>query len=158
MRTKSFAALLLACLSSLALMPQSQAQEVDVAVVVNPSSSVGNVSLADLRKIFSGEKRSWPGGSPIRLILRAPGCHERQVLLKLVRMSEADYKQFWTAQVFRGEAEAEPFAVPSFGMAKEAANTFPGAITLVDAHDVKPGMKIIKVDGLLPGAEGYPLH
>lgn len=42
--------------------------------------------------------------------------------------------------------------VPSVGMQKEALASFPGAITLVNVRDVKPGMKVIKIDGLLPGA------
>jgi len=28
----------------------------------------------------------------------------------------------------------------------------------VNVRDVKPGMKVIKIDGLLPGASDYPLH
>ena len=32
----------------------------------------------------------------------------------------------------------------------------PGAISLVDARDVKRGMKMIKVEGLFPGEAGYP--
>jgi hypothetical protein len=116
--------------------------------------------LSDLRKIFAGEKRSWPGGIPVKPIVRAPGCHERLVLLRLLGKSESEYKQYWTAQVFRGEADAEPLTVPSFGMVKEAAKVFPGAIGLVDPKDARPGMnmKVIKVDGRLPGDPEYPLH
>jgi len=65
-------------------------------------------------------------------------------------MSENEYEQYWTAQVFRGEADAEPLTVPSVGMQKEALRLFPGAISLVTVRDVKPGMKVIRVDGLLP--------
>jgi len=79
-------------------------------------------------------------------------------LLKLMAMSEIEYKQYWTAQVFRGEADAEPFTVPSVGMQKEALNLFPGAITLVKMTEVKPGMKVLRVEGLLPGEAGYPLR
>jgi hypothetical protein len=158
MSMKSFVALLLACLSGPALIPQAPAQAGEVAVVVNSKSATVNVSLADLRKLFVGEKRTWPGGAPVKLILRAMGSHERLVLLKLIGMSESEYKQYWTAQIFRGEAEAEPFTSPSLGMAIEATKVFPGAITLVDAQDVKPEMKVIKVDGHLPGESGYPVR
>jgi hypothetical protein len=48
--------------------------------------------------------------------------------------------------------------VPSVGMQREALAVFSGAITLVNAPDVKPGMKVIKVDNLLPGAAGYAVH
>jgi phosphate transport system substrate-binding protein len=156
-RTAGFV-LLLSCLIGFVFLSPSAAQNMDVAVIVNPNSSVSNVSMADLRKIFAGEKRSWPGGVPIKLIVRAPTCNERLVLLRLLGMSEGEYKRYWTAQVIRGEADAEPLTVPSFGMAKEAVKVFPGGITLVDNQDVKPGMKVIKIDGLLPGTQGYPLR
>ena len=62
--------------------------------------------------------------------------------------------------MFRGDTDTEPVSLPSFGMVKEAAKTFPGAIGLTDARDIKPGMdlKVLKVDGHLPGDPGYPLH
>jgi ABC-type phosphate transport system substrate-binding protein len=43
------------------------AQSLDVAVVVNPSNPVANVTTDELRKIFAGEKHSWPRGLPIKL-------------------------------------------------------------------------------------------
>lgn len=142
------------------LVGVSSAQTTDVAVIVNPDNPVTNVSLVDLRKIFSGSKRTWPGGLPIKPLVRAPGCHERTVLLSLLGMSEGEYKQYWTAQIFRGEADAQPAILPSFGMALEAARAFRGAIAFAEARDIKPGtfIKVIKVDGYMPGEEGYPLH
>lgn len=136
------------------------AQNVDVAVVVNPRSAVTNVSFEDLRKIFAGEKRSWPGGVPVKLVVRTPGCHERLVLLKILKMSESEYKQYWTTQILRGEADAEPAAMPSIGMVGEATGVFPGAVGLIDAQSIKPGMKVkvIKVDGHMPGDAEYPVH
>lgn len=137
---------------------QAAAQGTDVAVIVNINNSVTNVTMGDLRKIFAGEKHSWPGGMPVKLIVRGPGCHERSVLLKLLNLSESDYKQYWTAQVIRGEADSEPSTVPSAGMVREAVQAFPGGIGMVDIQSVKPGMKVIKVDGHSPGEAGYPLH
>jgi hypothetical protein len=157
MGVKPRATPLLLGLAFLLLTSQATAQ-VAIAVVVNPANPITNISHGDLRKIFAGEKHSWPHGQPIKLIERGPGCIERIVLLRLLAMSESEYKQYWTAQVFRGDADAEPLTVPSVGMQKEAMALFPGAISLVNAKDVKPGMKVIQVDGLLPDAPGYPLH
>ena len=110
-----------------------------------------------MRKLLSGEKHSWPGGLPIKIFVREPGAHERDVLLKLLGMSETEYKQYWKAQVFRGDAQSEPVAVFSNGMQKEAVMAFPGAVALVDAQDVKPGMKIVRINGHGPGEPGYSL-
>ncbi len=134
------------------------AQTGAVAVVVNEKNPITTLGLLELRKLFAGEKHSWASGVPVKLIVRAPGAYERVVLLKLLGMSESEYKRYWAAQVFRGEAQAEPVALFSNGMQKEAVSIFPGAIALVSLQDVKPGMKVLKVDGLLPGKAGYPLN
>jgi len=114
--------------------------------------------MPELRKLFAGEKRSWANGQAVRIFVRASGTSERATLLKLLGMSENEYKQYWTAQIFRGEAQIEPVALPSNGMQKEAIAAFPGAIALVAAQDVKPGMKVVKVNGHLPGEAGYPVR
>jgi len=76
------------------------------------------------------------------------------------RSDASEYDQYWAAQVFRGEADAEPLTMPFFGMVKEAAVTFPGAIGLVETQEIKPGMyvKVLKMDGHAPGEARYPLH
>jgi hypothetical protein len=43
-------------------------------------------------------------------------------------------------------------------MQREAILTFPEGVTLLSASDVKLGMKVIRIDGHLPGGAGYPLH
>jgi ABC-type phosphate transport system substrate-binding protein len=130
----------------------------DVAVVVNANNRVNNVTTAELRKIFAGEKRSWAGGTPVKLFVRGPGTRERTALLGLLGMSEGEYKQHWTSQVFRGEAQDQPAVLPSNGMQKEALAAFEGGIAFVTASDVKTGMKVLKVDGHLPGEPEYPFH
>ncbi|HTS35746.1 MAG TPA: hypothetical protein VMH04_08750 [Candidatus Solibacter sp.] len=138
----------------------AQGPSLDVAVIVNPNNPVDNLTLSELRRIFMGDKHNWPNKAPMKLLVSAPGAHDRVVMLKLVGMSDSDYKQFWTAQVVRGEADAEPVMLPSFGMVKEAATLYLGAIAMVEFRDIKPGMqiKVVKVDGHLPGEQGYPLH
>lgn len=157
MTAKSIAAVLLIEVILFACRASAQRRQ-DVAVVVNADNPVAALSSGELRNIFIGEKRSWPGGAPIKLIVRTPGSQERAVLLKLLRMSEGDYKQHWLAQILRGEAASEPVVVPSVGMQREALSTFPGAITLVKADDLKPGMKVLKIDGRLPGDPAYSLY
>jgi hypothetical protein len=43
-------------------------------------------------------------------------------------------------------------------MQKEAIISIPGAIAVIDTTDLKPGMKVLKIDDKLPGQAGYPLH
>ena len=132
-------------------------QNADMAVVVNPKNTVSIVTLPALRKLFTGETRTWPSGTPVKLLIRASGAHEREVVLRFLRLSEDDYARYWTTQAYRGEG-TEPVAVFSNGMQKEAVLSIPGAIAVMDARDLKPGLKVLKIEGKLPGEEGYPLH
>ncbi|MGP0021583.1 MAG: substrate-binding domain-containing protein [Candidatus Sulfotelmatobacter sp.] len=157
MNGRSISILLLTLLATLAFMPLAAAQG-DFAVIVHPDNPITNLSRGDLRKLLNGEKHSWPSGAPVKIIIRGPGCRERDALLKFLNLSESDYKQYWTAQVVRGEVDSEPFVAPSVGMVLEAVRVLPGAIGLVYVGDLKPRVKVVKVDGLLPGTLGYLLH
>src|SRR4029077_15789876 len=158
MRTRLLFIPLLFWLGSFVCAPVALGQTGDIAIVVNDHNPVRNLSRIELRRIFAGEKHSWPGGVPIKLFVRAPVAYERTALLKLLGMTESEYKGYWTAQVFRGEAQAEPLALFSNGMQKEAVTAFPGAVVLMDTRDVKPGMKVVKMDGHMPGHDGYSLN
>ena len=157
MKAKFITVLLAGVVVGLMSVPTAAAQN-DVAVVVNSKNSTSSVSMGELRKIFNGEKRSWSGGTSVKILVRTAGTHERTALLNLLGMSESEYKQYWTSQIYKGEATSEPVALPSNGMQKEALGVYPGAIALVDAAEVKPGMKVLKVDGHTPGEANYPLH
>jgi ABC-type phosphate transport system substrate-binding protein len=157
-RTSFAAKFLTSAILVLALARGTYAQSNSVAVVVSPKNSLSSLSLGELRKILSGEKRSWSNGTHIKIFSLASGTPERNAMLKLLGKSETDYKQYWSGMVYRGEAEAEPMVLPSIGMLKEALTAYPGAISLLSASDVKPGMKVLKVDGKMPDEESYPLH
>jgi ABC-type phosphate transport system substrate-binding protein len=160
MPKKALPGLIFAFLAVLLRSAPVGAQVSDIAVVVKPDNPVTNISVLDLRKIFNGEKGSWPSGTRVKPIVRPPGSVERQALLRLLRMSENEYAQYWTGRIYRGEADSEPVTLPSIGMVMEAMKVFPGAIAFVDPRDLKPGMpmKIVKIAGHMPGEDGYPLH
>jgi hypothetical protein len=158
MQTKLIVGWVAICLAGLAGLSSAAAQMGSVAVVVNEKNPVNNLSTPELRKLFAGEKHAWAGGLPVKLFVRAPGAYERVVLLKLLGMSESEYKRYWTAQVFRGEAQAEPVGLFSNGMQREAIVLYPGAVALVNVQDIKLGMKVVKVNGHMPAEAGYPFN
>jgi len=132
------------------------AEDNDVAVVVNQNNMVMNISAAELKKIFSGERLSWSTGVPVKLLTRGSGAREHECLLRLLRMTEREYSDYWKQRSSFG-TEA-PVALPSNGMQKEAVQSFRGAIAMVQMRDVKSPMRVIKIDGRLPNQNGYPLH
>jgi len=128
-------------------------------VVVRPDTPVDELSLSQTRKLFLGEKQYWNSNVGVTLLVRAPGARERDVLLKVVyRMSEAEFKQYWILKIFKAEAASGPKVVYSNQMATELVSALPGSVAFVDAAEVPKGLKVLSIDGKLPGQAGYPLR
>jgi ABC-type phosphate transport system substrate-binding protein len=135
------------------------AQAADIAIVVRPDVPVDNLSFAELRRLFLGDRQFWTSNVRVTLLVRAPGAHERDVVLKSIyQMSEAQFRQYWIAKVFRAEAASGPRIVYSNEMAVDLISGTPGAVAFVEADQVPKGLKVLKINGLLPGAKDYPLH
>ena len=151
------AALLLLALS-VARLPGAGAGG-DVAVVVRPDTPADDLSLSEIRKVLLGERQFWNSGLRVTLLIQAPTAREREVVLKTVyHMSEAEFKQYWIAKVFRAEATNSPKIVLSNEQALELLNIVPGSVAFVDSTAVPKGVKVLKIDGKLPGEKGYPLR
>jgi len=152
-------ALLGFALATMAFAPASTGNSPDIAVIVHPSTPVSNLSLGELRAILSGDRRSWDMKTPTVVLMRMPGSHERDVVLqRVLKQSESDYKKFWVGKIFRGEATTEPATAPSPGLALDYVASVDGAISFVDRNQVQSRVKMLKIDGKLPGESGYPLH
>ena len=133
--------------------------DVDVAVVVHPDTPVSNLTLAEVRKVFLGDRQYWSTNIPVVLLIRAPVARERNVVLKIIyQMSESQFKQYWIAKIFRAESATAPKVVYSNDMANELVTAIPGAIAFIDARDVRRGTKVVRVDGRLPKEPGYQLR
>jgi ABC-type phosphate transport system substrate-binding protein len=131
----------------------------DVAVVVNSDTPVSDLSLSEVRKVLLGERQYWNSKLPVTLLIRAPEARERNVVLKVIyQMTEAQFKQYWVAKIFRAEATSPPKIVYSNDMQYELVTAIPGAIAFVEARAVRPGVKVLRVDGHLPGDKDYPLR
>lgn len=144
------------CLNGFASSPAAAA---DVAIVVRPDVPVENLTFAEVRRLLLGDRQFWSSNLKVTLLVRAPGAHEREVVLKTIyQMSEAQFRQYWIAKVFRAEAASGPKVVYSNEMAGEMALAIPGAVAFVDASQVPKGLKVLKINGLAPGEKAYPLH
>jgi ABC-type phosphate transport system substrate-binding protein len=131
----------------------------DIAIVVRPDVPVANLTFAELRKVLLGDRQFWSSNLRVTLLVRAPGAHEREVVLKTIyQMSEAQFRQYWIAKVFRAEAASGPRIVYSNEMAAELATAIPGAVAFVEADQVPKGLKVLRINGKLPGDREYVLR
>jgi hypothetical protein len=151
--------LLLAALCSGTLPNYAAPEENDVAIVVRHDVPVDNLSFSELRRVMLGDRQFWSSNLRVTLLVRAPGAREREVVLKdIYQMSEAQFRQYWIAKIFREEAPSGPRIVYSNEMAAELASAIPGAVAFVEATQAPKGLKVLKINGLLPGEKGYPLR
>ena len=151
--------LLTLCLMLAGLTPLGAQTAGDVAIVVHPDLPIDNLTLSELRRLVLGDREFWPASVRVTLLIRAPIAHERDVVLKNVcQMTEAQFRQHWIAKVFRAETALAPKIAYSTEMAVDLVNRIPGAITFMDASQLGRGLKVVRIEGRLPGEKGYDLH
>ena len=73
-------------------------------------------------------------------------------------MSDAQFRQYWIAKVFRAEASSGPKIVVSNEMALSLVASIPGAVALINAEETPEGVKVLTVGGRGPGDADYRLR
>ena len=130
-----------------------------IAIVVHKSSPVDDLSMSELRNIFLANQQFWSDRSRIILLVRAPKSDERDyVLNRIYQMDEAQFRQYWIAKMFRAEVPRGPKIVFSSDMTLDLVVAIPGSISFMRADEVTEDVKVVRVDGKLPGDADYPLH
>jgi ABC-type phosphate transport system substrate-binding protein len=140
--------------------PQAESSgDQDLAIIVNQSNPVDNLSLQELRTVFLGERSHWPNGRRITLVMMEPGFAERKAVLRGVyHMNESDFSRHFMQGLFTGEVFVSPKTLAGpVGVRKFVFNV-PGAIGYVRVTDVDDTVKVIRIDGHLPDDKDYSLR
>jgi ABC-type phosphate transport system substrate-binding protein len=144
-------------LAVLLLAPVSAAAD-DVAVVVSPENPIEDIQWKDLVKIFKLEKQYWRDNEKVYLVLRESGSKEKGVVLeKIYQTSDEGLKKMWLAKMYREEITAFPRVLNSNEAVIRFVNQVPTAISVIDASYRDGRVKTLRINGILPGEEGYPL-
>src|SRR5207249_11528647 len=110
--------LVFSCLTALPLH-RSAAEatpEGDIAVVVHSETPVSELSLADVREVFLGERQFWHAEVPATLVIRAPVTRERDVATRVICQTRGGrFKQYWVAKVAGAERVLPPVVVDANG-------------------------------------------
>ncbi len=142
-----------------ARLATSPPKQESLAIIVNQSNSVDDLSLTELRAVFLGERSHWPNGRRITLVMMDTGQPEREAILReICRLSESDFRRRILQGLFTGEVLVSPktLATP-VGVRKFVFNV-PGAIGYLRPEDVDASVKVIRVDGHLPSDAEYALR
>jgi len=129
-----------------------------LAVIVNLSNPVEDLTLKELRNIVMVERTHWPDGRKITVALREPGIPERQAVLSLVYgMNEAGFTRYFLRATFTGQIPNGPRMLSTSELVRRFLVNVPGAIGFVRQVDADASVKTVRIDGRMPGAPNYSL-
>jgi hypothetical protein len=129
-----------------------------LAIVVNKTNPVENLSLGDLRKIFMGQKSGWPHGTRIAVLMMDSGPERETMLREVYRMSEREYRNHFLRGLFAEDVRVVPRTLANPVVMRKFVFNAPGAIGYVLPRDIDPSVKVIRIDGLLPEDKDYKLQ
>ncbi len=128
-----------------------------VAVVVNRENPNSKLTVEELRSIYLGRRSEWPGGIAAVAIDQAPGVPSRAVFLDaVVGMSKAQFAEHWVDQQVRGSGGAPKVAASPASAVKLVAK-YRGAVAFVPLSQVTPAVRVVALNGRMPGQRGYPM-
>jgi len=130
-----------------------------LAVVASPDVTVDNLQLAELRRLFTLDRRFWKPGQSATMLYPPGGTPARATLLRLLcRTDEPGLRRMILEKMYRGEIDLAPKVAQSDAEALAFVASGRGLLALVPAALAEhASVKVLLVNGLRPGAPGYPL-
>ena len=126
------------------------------------SDSSAILSTADLRKMLTGDRLTWPDSSTAVVVEQPEDSATQQRMLRtLLRTTPAGYKRQLLELQFQGRDLPAIKVLNSDETALKFVWNVPGAVAVVDAAlaaSAPSRVKILRLDGKLPGEPGYPLQ
>ena len=146
--------LLTTAIFSLGFLSPAKAQ---IAVIVNPGNAVENITIADLGKMYSGDKSSWPGGGKIVLVDQKSNKELSDRFYQAVlSKTTGKVRQIWIKKMLQGEMSTPEAKESDESMVSFVAQTA-GAVGFVEAGSVTEAVKVVSVEGESLDSDGYPL-
>ncbi len=129
-----------------------------LAVVVSKDSSQRDLSLSALKALFKGQIINGASGGPLVPFNFKPKMGPRVAFDELVLgMNPDEAARYWIDRKIRGQRGA-PKSVPSADVLRLVLAKLPNAIGYVLPQEVGGPMRVISIDGKMPGDAGYPLQ
>jgi hypothetical protein len=128
-----------------------------LAVVVAKTSSVQDISLSELRRVFTNEGDSDNSGQRYVPFNHPPHTTDRVAFDQIVLgMSADEVSQFWIDRKIRG-LPGPPRSVDSLSLLLRLIGRFPGAISYARPAQLTAEVRAVRVNGKLPSDPDYPL-
>jgi len=132
----------------------------DIAIIVNKNNPVNELSKIDLRRIYLSDTQKWEDGKPIVTLTLSADAGERKTFQdKVLGMSNDELQKYMSDQEIKGKSVKSATVQKSSQALQLFVGKVPMAIGFIYEDEFKDDgkIRIIKIDGKLPGEGGYPL-
>lgn len=115
----------------------------DLAIIGHPDSNVGDLDIQSARKIFLGDRKSFPSGNHATPMNHAVGSPDRKEFFSVVmNMPEFSYTRHWKRKMSKGIGHLPAELKSHQEVLRSIANT-PGSIGYIDASKVDGTVKVL---------------
>lgn len=134
------------------------AERVTLAVIVARDSSLQNLKMSELRRIFTNADDSgFSGHRSVPFNHTARSGDRIGFDQTVLRMSPDEVSRFWIDRKIRG-LPGPPRAVDSLSQLLRLVSRTSGGIGYARPSQLTSEVRVIRVDGKLPSEPGYPLQ
>jgi hypothetical protein len=132
------------------------------AAVVHPSNALRDLRLRELTSFFGGDNRRWPNRSAVVLVERdatSPPYH--YLMAHLLNTTPGEYKRHLQNIEYSGETPVSIKILNSDAAACQFVSNVPSAIAIIESNSLASTacheVQALRIDGKMPGEEGYRL-
>ena len=132
----------------------------DIAVIVNKSNPVSDISYTELKQILEARKQYWDNGEKITLVFKSVASNETRILIDTIyKMKYDEFDKYWFSLVYSDKITEFPKVAISTITMNMLVSEIPGAIAFLGINEVskRGNIKGLKIDGKMPSEDGYPL-
>ena len=115
----------------------------DLVIIGHPDDNIGSIDTDSVKKLFLGERKSFPNGLHATPINHVTGSPDREEFFSVVlSMPESNHKRHWSRKQASG-AGSSPDEVSSHQEILKSIATTPGSIGYIDASKVDDSVKVL---------------
>ena len=131
----------------------------NIAVIVNKSNPVSDISYNKLKQILEAKKQYWDNGEKITLIFKLITSNETRTLIEMVyKIKYEEFDKYWFLKVYDNKIMEFPKMPNSTGTINILVSEIPGAIAFIGVSEIskRGNIKVLKINGKMPNEDGYP--
>jgi hypothetical protein len=132
------------------------------AAIAHQSNPTHDLRFRDLLALFQGTSRQWPDNRGVVLVERDTGSSPFRYLIEhLLNTTPSEYKRSLQNIEYRGEAPVSIKILNSDVAACQYVFNVPSALAIIETESLTSpacaAIMVLRIDGKLPGEEGYRL-